>query len=115
MGRWNLAAIFKPTKTRVVLAVIFYPILYLLLTYSVMQIDYVSKNNLLVMIGCIVNVVPVLFIWLFGILIMNNAIPFPVDALLLFLAYFVIPGLWAYFWSCIAIGFLSARKRTKSE
>lgn len=115
MRRWNWAAIFRPTKTRAILAVIFYPVLLLLLFNSIVQIDYVSKNRLWVIIGYIVNVVPVLFIWLVVILNLNIAIPFPVDFFLVVIAYYFVPGLWAYFLSCITIYLLSTLKRAQSE
>jgi len=115
MRRWKWSAIFRPTKARVILAVVLYPILLLLLFYSIVQIDHVSQNRLLVMIGYIVNVVPVLLIWLVGILIFNNAIPFPADVLLVFVVYYIVPVLWAYCLSCIAIGLLSVRRRAQSD
>lgn len=114
-GRSTLDTFLRPTRTKVILAVVLYPILLTLMFYSIMQIDYVSKNQLWDTIGFIVNVVPILLIWLVGFLTINYEVPFLMELMLIITAYFIVPGLWAYLLSCIAINLLSALKIKKSE
>jgi hypothetical protein len=115
MGRSKLDTFLQPTRTKVILAVVLYPILLTLMFYYIMQIDYVSKNQLLETIGFIVNVIPILLIWLVGILTLNYEVPFPMEFMLIITAYFIVPGLWAYFMSCIVTSLLSALKSEKSK
>lgn len=109
--------IFRPTKGKIILALILYIILFLLFIDTTMEVQCIGppcKSQQPNIVEIALNIVPVLFLWGIAGLVTPGTLPFPIDFILAIVAYFVMPALWAYFWSCV-IFLLYNRIRKKAQ